>query len=73
MERSMSTFPQTHIFYVPNILDLAQTVLTWEAKIVAVADVDMADVAETNWKHKSPQNGVINKRVVWDSTVWVLY
>ena len=29
-------------------------VLTWEAKVVAVADaaVDVAAVAETNWKHK---------------------
>ena len=40
---------QTHIFFVPNIYGLAQTVLTWEAKVVAAAD---ADAAETNWKHK---------------------
>ena len=47
MERSSSAFPQTHIVFVPNILGLVQTVLTWEAKIVAAADA-----AETNWKHK---------------------
>ena len=48
-ERSPSTFPQTHIFLVPNIYGLAQTVLTWEAKFLAAAGVA---AAETNWKHK---------------------
>ena len=48
-ERSFSTFPQTHIFFVLNIKGLAQTVLTWEGKVFAAAD---ADAAETNWKHK---------------------
>ena len=37
---------QIYTFFVPNIKDLAQTVLAWEAK-VAAAD------AETNWKHSS--------------------
>ena len=40
---------QTHIFFVPNIKGLAQTVLTWEGKVFAAAD---ADAAETDWKHK---------------------
>ena len=47
MERSSSTFPQTHIFFVSNIKGLAETVLTWEGKVFAAADA-----AETNWKHK---------------------
>ena len=33
-----STFPQTHIFFVPNIKGLAQTVLTWEVKVFAAVD-----------------------------------
>ena len=42
---------QTHTFFVPNILGIAQKVLTWEAKVIAAAaDADAA--AETNWKHK---------------------
>ena len=54
MERPSSTFPETHIFFVPNIKGLAETVLTWEAKAVAAAAADaaVADAAETNWKHK---------------------
>ena len=47
--RSSSTIPQTHIFFVPNIKGLAETVLTWEGKVFAAAD---ADTAETDWKHK---------------------
>ena len=45
---------QTYMFIVPNILGLAETVLTWEAKVIgaAVADADTDAVAETNWKHK---------------------
>ena len=55
MERSSSTIPQTHIFFVPNIKGLAQTVLTWEGKVFAAAD---ADAAETDWKHKvTPRRG----------------
>ena len=54
MERSSSTIPQTHIFFVSNIKGLAQTVLTWEGKVFAAAD---ADAAETDWKHKSPERG----------------
>ena len=41
--------------YVPNISGLAQTVLTWETKVVVAAVVDAAAVAnavETKWKHK---------------------
>ena len=49
MERSSSTFPQTHIFFVPNIKGLAQMVLTWKGIFFADAD---ADAVETNWKHK---------------------
>ena len=57
-ERSSSTFPQTHIFFVPNIKGLAQTVLTWEGKVFVAADADAADVAEMNWKHKvTPDRG----------------
>ena len=57
MERSSSTIPQTHIFSVPNIKGLAQTVLTWEGEVFAAADADAADAAdadaaETDWKHK---------------------
>ena len=71
MERSSSIFPQTHIFFVPNILGLAQMVLTWEAKVVAVAadgaDADAAaDAAETNWKHKvTPDWGNLIIGKVW--------
>ena len=54
-DRSSSTIPQTHIFFVPNIKGLAQTVLTWEGKVFAAAD---ADAAETDWKHKvTPERG----------------
>ena len=54
MERSSSTFPQTHIFFVPNIKGLAQTVLTWQGKVFAAADAadEDADMAEMNWKHE---------------------
>ena len=61
MERSSSTIPQTHIFFVPNIKGLAQTVLTWEGKVFAAADAADAadaDAAETDWKHKvTPERG----------------
>ena len=60
MERSSSTFPQIHIFFVPNIKGLAETVLMWEGKVFAAADADAADAdaAETDWKHKvSPERG----------------
>ena len=57
MDRSSSTFPQIHIFFVPNIKGLAQTVLTWEWKNFAAADADV-DAAETNWEHKAtPDRG----------------
>ena len=52
MERSSSTFPETHILFVLNILGLAETVLTWGAKVVAAAATPAADAAEKNWKHK---------------------
>ena len=52
-ERSSSAFFQTYTFFVPNIKDIAQTVLTWEAKVIAAdADADADADAETNWKHK---------------------
>ena len=55
-ERSSSTFSQTYTFFVPNISGEAQTVLTWEAKVIAAAaaaaDADADAAAETNWKHK---------------------
>ena len=55
IERSSSTFPQTHILFVPNIKSLSETVLTWEGKVFADAD---ADAAETDWKHKvTPDRG----------------
>ena len=67
MERSSSTIPQTHIFFVPNIKGLAQTVLTWKGKVFAAADADAdadaadadaAEAAETDWKHKvTPERG----------------
>ena len=60
MERSSSTIPQTHTFFVPNIKGLAQTVLTWEGKVfAAAADADAdADAAEMDWKHKvTPERG----------------
>ena len=64
MKRSSSTFPQTHIFFVPNIKGLAQTVLMWEGKVFAAADADAdadADEAETDWKHKvTPERGDFN-------------
>ena len=53
IQRSSSTFSQTHTFFVPNIKGLAQTVLAWEAKVIAAAAAADADAAaETNWKHK---------------------
>ena len=63
MEWSSSTIPQTHIFFVPNIKGLAQTVLTWEGKVFADTDADAdaadADAAETDWKHNvTPERGV---------------
>ena len=64
MERSSSTFPKTHIFFVPNIKGLAEVVLTWDRKVFAVGDAedtdaeDMGDAAEMNWKHKvTPDQG----------------
>ena len=58
-ERSSSTIPQTHIFFVPNIKGLAQRVLTWEGKVFADADAD-----ETDWKHKvTPERGDLMNRV----------
>ena len=48
---------QTYTFFVLNIEGLAQTVLTWEAKVVEAAaadpdaDADADADAETNWKH----------------------
>ena len=50
MESSSSTFPQTYIFIVSEV---AQTVLTWQAKVVAAADV-----SETKRNHKvTPDRG----------------
>ena len=61
MERSSSTILQTHIFFVPNIKGLAQTVLTWEGKVFAAVDA-----AETDWKHKvTPERGDLIKVRVW--------
>ena len=58
MERSSSIIPQTHIFFVPNIKGLTETVLTWEGKVFAAADAADADAAETDWKHKvTPERG----------------
>ena len=62
MERSSSTIPQTHIFFVPNIKGLPQIVLTWEGKVFAAPDGDtaaaVAAAAETDWKHKvTPERG----------------
>ena len=69
-ERSSSTFFQTHIFFVPNIYGLAQTVLMWEAKVVAAAAaadwVDTGATAETNWKHKVTRDwGDLMSSHVW--------
>ena len=47
-----STFPQTHIFFVPNIKGLSETDLTWEGKAFAAVDAADADAAEMNWNHK---------------------
>ena len=72
MERSSSTFPQTHIFFVPNIKGLAQTVLMWEGKVFAAAD---ADAAETDWKHKvTPERGdLINWYIfIWYWKIWLI-
>ena len=67
MERSSSTIPQTHIFFVPNTKGLAQTVLTWEGKVFAAdddADAD-ADAAETDWKHKvTPERGDLIIKII---------
>ena len=57
-QKSSSTFSQTYTFFVPNIWALAQTVLTWEAKVIAAA-ADAA--AETNWKHSHPRLGWLHK------------
>ena len=75
-DRSSSTFPQCHIFFVPNIKSFAQTALTWEGKVFAAADavegadaadgVDAADATdrvEMNWKHKfTPDRGDLIKK-----------
>ena len=68
MERSSSTIPQTHIFFVPNIKGLAQTVLTWEGKVFADADA-----AETDWKHKvTPERGDLI-RAKWNfHRIWIV-
>ena len=67
-ERSSNTFPQTHIFFVPNIKGLGQTVLIWEGKVFAAAD---ADAAETDWKHKvTPERGDLMKDFrTWGQTI----
>ena len=66
MEKASSTFPQIHIFLVRNIRGLAQTVLTWEGKVFAAADVDAADAAEKNWKHKvTPDRGDLNTKQMY--------
>ena len=45
---------QTHTFFVPNILGLAQAVLTREAKVIAAAAAADADAAaETNGRIKT--------------------
>ena len=57
--------PDPYILCAKYIYGLAQTVLTWEARVVAAADAAAAadatalanaaaaaDAAETNWKHK---------------------
>ena len=57
-----------------KFLNLAQTVLTWEAKVVAAADADAdTGVAETNWKHKvTPDWGDLMTRKVWSAKPQVL-
>ena len=46
---------------------LAQTVLTWEGKVFAVADAAGdadADAAEADWKHKvTPDRGDLNIKI----------
>ena len=44
--------PDPYIVCAKYLRFLAQTVLTWEAKVVAVVDAAAADAAETSWKHK---------------------
>ena len=72
MERSSSTIPQTHTFFVPNIKGLAQTVLRWNGKVFAAAD----ETDETDWKHKvTPERRdlIINNdnQILW--TPGILY
>ena len=76
MEMSSSTFPQTHVFFVPNIKGLAQTVSTWEGKVFAAADADAdtADAAESNWKHKvSPDRGDLITKYISNELVDVTW
>ena len=44
-------FPDLY-FLCPKYLRLAQTFLTWEAKVFAAAVTDADMAAETTWKHK---------------------
>ena len=56
--QSQGNVTQTHVFFVPNVKCLAQTVLTLEGKVFVAADADAADAAETTWKHKvTPDRG----------------
>ena len=69
MERSSSTIPQTHIFFVPNIKGLAQTVLTWEGKV-------FADAAETDWIAeicRRFEKKFVEKIVLWFKFDWCLF
>ena len=60
---------QTHIFFVPNIWGLAQTVLTWEAKVFCGGG--RADAVETSWKHKvTPDRGDLNSQVLHTFISW---
>ena len=46
-----------------------KTILTWQAKVFATAD--MADAAETNWKHNShPRPGWPNESISFSGTEW---
>ena len=71
MKKSSSTFPQTHIFFVPNIQGLAATVLTREAKVVAAAAAAVVDEAATNLKHKvTPDRGDLMRYYIENPRVW---
>ena len=59
--REVQYISPVHTFFALDILSWAETVLMWEAKVVA-AEVKTA-TAETNWNHEiTPDRGDLNNK-----------